>query len=583
MRRRTFLGRAALAGAALIGAACRRRPRPPNILVCISDDQSYPHAGAYGADFVSTPGFDRVAREGVLFRNAFVSAPSCAPSRGSLLAGQDFYRLREAAMNHTIWPAGLETYPEILAEAGYVLGYTGKGWGPGNWRVSGRSVSPVGPAFNEFTLEPPGAHLSNLDYARNFEAFLEQVPAGAPFCFWVGFSEPHRPFEPGIAARYGARLEEVRVPAFLPDTDIVRSDLADYAFEIAYYDAHLARILAALEGAEELERTLVVVTADNGMAFPRAKATLYEAGIHVPLAIRWGERVRPGRVVDDLVSLIDLAPTFLEAAGLPLPPAMTGRSLIPLLETGGSGRLDPSRDAIVVGLERHFPRLPPSRRRIPDACFANRRIPLHSQPHAREKSHGGSSGAVLASGRPHGRIWGHRRRAVEDPLVGEASRLPGSGTVSLFPASGRRAVLGYGRSGQPAESGGGSGLSGNQAVAGSAARPVSGEDPRSARHRQGRVFRRGVRALSFGGRIAPGPSHSVDSEQVEDSTDIGGANADRLAQMVWRRAFVESAKQSDLGDRIALGGLERPPVRSFPACDRVVLQQHRHREGRLAG
>ena len=355
MRRRTFLGRAALSVGALAGGACRRRPRPPNILVCISDDQSYPHAGAYGAGFVSTPGFDRVAREGVLFRNAFVSAPSCAPSRGSLLAGQDFYRLREAAMNHTIWPAGLETYPDILVEAGYVLGYTGKGWGPGDWKASGRSVSPVGQAYNELILEPPGAHLSNLDYARNFEAFLERVPAGAPFCFWVGFSEPHRPFEPGIGVRYGARLEQVRVPAFLPDTDVVRSDLADYAFEIGYYDSHLGRILAALEAAGELERTIVVVTADNGMAFPRAKATLYEAGIHVPLAIRWGERVRPGRVVDDLVSLIDLAPTFLEAAGLPLPPAMTGRSLLPLLEAGGSGRLDPSRDAIVAGLERHFP------------------------------------------------------------------------------------------------------------------------------------------------------------------------------------------------------------------------------------
>lgn len=356
MRRRAFLAQTALAGAALAAAGCGgRRRRPPNILLCISDDQSYPHAGAYGAGFVKTPAFDRVAREGVLFRNAFVSAPSCAPSRASLLTGQDFYRLREASMNHTVWPADLATFPDILAEAGYAIGYTGKGWGPGNWKASKRSTSPVGPAFNEFTLQPPGAHLSNLDYTRNFEAFLDQLPGGSPFCFWVGFSEPHRPFEAGIGTRYGARLDDVRVPGFLPDADVVRSDLADYAFEIEYYDGHLARILAALEMAGELNRTIVVVTADNGMAFPRAKATLYEAGIHVPLAIRWGERVQPGRVVEDLVSFIDLAPTFLEAAGLPLPPSVTGRSLVRLLEAGGSGRIDSSRDAIVAGLERHFP------------------------------------------------------------------------------------------------------------------------------------------------------------------------------------------------------------------------------------
>lgn len=356
MRRRAFLGRAALIGAALVSGACRgRRRRPPNILVCVSDDQSYPHASAYGAGFVRTPAFDRVAREGVLFRNAFVSAPSCAPSRASLLTGQDFYRLRETAMNHTVWPGDLEAFPDILAEAGYVIGYTGKGWGPGNWKESGRTVSPVGPARNEFTLNPPGAHLSNLDYTRNFEEFIDRIPGGAPFCFWVGFTEPHRPFEPGIGLRYGARPEDVRVPGFLPDAEIVRSDLVDYAFEIEYYDGHLARILAALETAGELERTIVIVTSDNGMAFPRAKATLYEAGIHVPLAIRWGEGIRPGRVVDDLVSLIDLAPTVLEAAGLPLPTAMTGRSLTPLFEAGGSGRIDPSREAVVAGLERHFP------------------------------------------------------------------------------------------------------------------------------------------------------------------------------------------------------------------------------------
>ena len=355
MRRREFLKHGALAGTGLALARCRQRRRRPNILFCISDDQSYPHAGAYEPGFVKTPGFDRVAREGVLFRNAFVSTPSCCPSRGSVLTGQDFYRLREASMNHTVWPGGLEVYPDILAGAGYHTGFTGKGWGPGNWKISGRETSPAGPAYNEITLKPPGNHLSNIDYTSNFQAFLKQRPAGAPFCFWIGFSEPHREFEPGIGARYGARLEDVRVPAFLPDVETVRSDLADYAFEIGYYDSHLARILMAVEEAGELRNTLIVVTADNGMAFPRAKATLYDAGARVPLALRWGARIRPGRVVEDFVSFTDFAPTFLEAAGIPLPPGITGRSLLPVLEATESGQVDPSRDYVVTGLERHFP------------------------------------------------------------------------------------------------------------------------------------------------------------------------------------------------------------------------------------
>jgi N-sulfoglucosamine sulfohydrolase len=355
MRRRRLLETAALAGAGLALGRCGRPKRRPNILFCISDDQSYPHAGAYGAPFVRTPGFDRIAQEGVLFRNAFVSTPSCCPSRGSVLTGQDFYRLREASMNHTVWPGQLEVYPDILERAGYHVGFTGKGWGPGNWKVSGRKVSPAGPAYNGIRLDPPARHLSEIDYAGNFEAFLAQRPAGAPFCFWVGFSEPHRQFEPGAGARHGVRLDQVQVPGFLPDDEVVRSDLADYAFEIQYYDGHLERILKTLEKAGELDHTLVVATSDNGMAFPRAKATLYEAGIHVPLAMRWGERIRPGRVIEDLVSFIDLAPTFLEAAGLAPPPGATGRSLLPLLEASGSGFLDRSRDAVVVGLERHFP------------------------------------------------------------------------------------------------------------------------------------------------------------------------------------------------------------------------------------
>ena len=363
--RRGFLKKVAGGSAALglssIGVGCRsqpKQPRRPNILFCISDDQSYPHASAYGARFLRTSGFDRVAREGILFHNAYVSTPSCCPSRGSVLTGQDFYRLREASMNHTHWPSGLAVYPDILAAAGYHTGYTGKGWAPGNWEVSDRSSNPAGPSYNQVQIEPPAEHLSPIDYAENFNRFLAARPEGAPFCFWVGFSEPHREFDTGVGTQSGSdpeKMAEIDVPDFLPDSDEVRGDLADYAYEIEYFDGHLNRMLETLERAGELENTLIVVTSDNGMAFPRAKATVYDYGTRMPLAVRWGERVLPGRVVEDFVSFTDFAPTFLEAASLSIPDSMTGKSFMPLLLSSESGQIDAVRDHAVFGIERHFP------------------------------------------------------------------------------------------------------------------------------------------------------------------------------------------------------------------------------------
>lgn len=353
--RRRFLGQAGAAGAWLLGAGCARQARRPNILFCVSDDQSYPHAGVYGSAFVRTPAFDRVAREGVLFHNTFVSAPSCCPSRGSVLTGQDFYRLREASMNHTVWPGGVEVYPDMLAAAGHHTGYTGKGWGPGNWRVSGREYNPAGREFNQLKLDPPGEHISNIDYAANFEAFLRGRAENAPFCFWAGFLEPHRQYEDGIGVRHGKTLDEIQVPGFFPDAKEVRGDIADYAFEIEWYDRQLVRMLKTLEELGQLDNTMIVVTADNGMPFPRAKATLYDYGARMPLAIRWGAKVKPGREVTDFVSFTDFAPTFLEAAGLPVPASMTGRSLMPVLLSEKSGQVDPARDSAVYGIERHFP------------------------------------------------------------------------------------------------------------------------------------------------------------------------------------------------------------------------------------
>ncbi|RMG27091.1 MAG: heparan N-sulfatase, partial [Bacteroidetes bacterium] len=344
---------------ALLAAACTtgqapEQPARPNVLLIITDDQSYPHTSAYGYEATQTPGFDRIAGEGVLFTRAFAASPGCSPSRAALLTGLNCWQLGAAGTHASHFDPQYHSYPELLQQAGYFTGYTGKGWGPGNWEISGRKQNPAGPAYNLHTLEsPPG--ISDKDYARNFEAFLSQKPPGQPFCFWMGGHEPHRQFGKGLGMQAGKSLAQAEVPAFLPDHEEIRADLLDYAFEIEWFDAHVVRVLELLEEKGELDNTLVIMTSDNGMAFPRAKANVYEYGIHVPLAIRWGAAVPGGRTLTDLVGFTDLAPTILEATGV-APPAdypLSGSSILPLLLARQQGQLDSSRRAVYASRERH--------------------------------------------------------------------------------------------------------------------------------------------------------------------------------------------------------------------------------------
>lgn len=345
---------------ASVGAAPAARP---NILFCISDDQSYPHASAYGTPWVRTPAFDRVAREGLLFTRAYTPNAKCAPSRACILTGRNSWQLEEAANHTSFFPAKFKGYVEALGAHGYVTGFTGKGWGPGDpGQVDGKPRQLTGPAFNRARAEPPTPAMNANDYAANFAEFLQQKPADRPFCFWYGGTEPHRRYQPGSGVRLGKKtLAQIdRVPRFWPDNDTVRSDLLDYALEIEHFDRHLGRMIAALEQAGELEQTLIVVTSDNGMPFPRAKGTTYELSNHLPLAVRWGRGIaRPGRTVEDYVSFVDFAPTFLDAAGLAerdsgMQP-ITGRSLRPIFEdtSPAPGKLQPRRDFLLIGQERH--------------------------------------------------------------------------------------------------------------------------------------------------------------------------------------------------------------------------------------
>jgi arylsulfatase A-like enzyme len=339
-------------GTAAFLKAGAQTAKPPNILFMIADDWGL-HAGAYGTKWLNTPNFDRVAKEGVLFTHCFTSNPKCSPCRATILTGRNSWQLKEAVNHFSIFPKDFPVYPQVLEQAGYFVGMTGKGWGPGDYKSTGWPHNPAGKEWQARKLQPPQRAIGPNDYAGNFEAFLAARPKGTPFCFWLGAQEPHRDYDQGAGERAGRDLKSVTLPKYFPDHRTVRSDMLDYALEVEWFDKHVGRALQSLEAAGELENTIVVVTSDHGMPFPRVKGQLYEHAFHVPLAIRWGAGMKGGRVVEDFINFRDVAPTFYEAARVSAPATVTGKSFLDVLRSNRSGIVDRTRDVMLVGKERH--------------------------------------------------------------------------------------------------------------------------------------------------------------------------------------------------------------------------------------
>jgi N-sulfoglucosamine sulfohydrolase len=373
-----------IACSALSAAAANESfvPKRPNFLVFITDDESALERGIYGWSGLKTPAFERVAKAGVLFPRAYCSAPSCAPSRAALLTGRNFWELEQGAFIQAYLPTKFPVVPGLLAKAGYHVGWTGKSVAPYQLMSEAPKAdryhvkTMAGRMYNDIRLTKKEDQISDNDYAANFEAFLRDRKADQPFWFWVGTSEPHGPLSPSstakLAKKYGITTDRIKVPGYWPDTEGLRKYHASVMYEILHADEALGKILDALDARGELGNTFVIVTSDNGSEPPKAKATAYEWGCNVPLAIAWPEKIKPGRVVDNLVGLQDLAPTMLEAAGLTVPTSMSAESLMPLLQSDRAGLIEPWRSALVTGLEWHG-ELPPHNRAfrtIRDANFA---------------------------------------------------------------------------------------------------------------------------------------------------------------------------------------------------------------------
>jgi len=331
-----------------------KEDKRPNILIVISDDQSWLHTGINGDPQLRTPYFDKIATEGILFNNSFCTSPSCTPSRSSILTGQDIWRIEQAGLLHSSIPPDLPLFTHLLDDNGYHVGYTGKGWNPGDPHYLGLKRDPFIKEYNDILEGRRDAEVSPINYSANFDEFLKERKDEEPFFFWFGAREPHRGYTFGIGENEaGLDPEKVKVPTFWPDVPLVRSDILDYYYEIMWFDSHLGSIIEKLEETGELDNTIIIVTSDNGMPFPRAKVNLYDWGTHMPLAIRWGDKVRPGRIVDDFVSHADFAPTILEAAGLEVPKQMNGKSLMKIFESEKSGQIENERDKVFTANERH--------------------------------------------------------------------------------------------------------------------------------------------------------------------------------------------------------------------------------------
>ena len=353
----------------------------PNIVFAFADDWGR-YASAYRNqpgestihELIETPNFDRMADEGALFLNAHVPAPSCTPCRSSILSGRYFWQTGLGAiLAGARWDESIPTYPLMLEEAGYHIGYTYKVWSPGlavNAPYGGARTmyESAGKRFNSFSEEvtgrPEGQSIDDakqelFDETRsNFDSFLAARPDGSPFCYWWGPTNTHRTWQQGSGKEmWGLDPDNLkgRMPGFLPDVHEVREDFNDYLGECMAFDTGLGVIIDRLEEAGELDNTLIVVSGDHGIpGFPRAKCNLYNIGTEVAMAVRWHGHVEPGRTISDFVNLMDLAPTFMEAAGVDAPEGMIANSLVPLLQSPDSGRIEDDRDFVVTGRERHM-------------------------------------------------------------------------------------------------------------------------------------------------------------------------------------------------------------------------------------
>ena len=306
-------------------------PEPkPNILLILSDDHCVPFLGCYGNPDLKTPNIDRLAREGILFEKAYTTAPQSVPSRSSILTGRNVLDVQMLRFSAPL-DKNIITFPELLRKSGYYTGICGRTY---HLDGSGNAPPETTETFKEFGMQTFSQRVDYLNSGSDnavlsqVEEFLDQKTDNKPFFLWVNYSDPHRIYN---AKEFEPDPKTIHLPELMPDTKLLREDLAGYLGEIQRLDYNLGLLLKELEQRGQLENTLILFMGDNGGALLRGKGTLYDLGIHVPLLVRWPGKIKPGKTTDILISGEDIAPTLLQAAGLSPEEKMTGKSFLQTL------------------------------------------------------------------------------------------------------------------------------------------------------------------------------------------------------------------------------------------------------------
>lgn len=303
----------------------------PNFILFIADDMNWDDCGAYGHPTIRTPQIDKLASEGMLFTNAFLTTSSCSPSRLSILTGL-YPHSTDAEQLHWPLPEGRSTFVELLKQSGYWTGLAGKYHLGDAVRDHFSEIMEVGTAG--FQLGSDGKQQKMQGDGSGCESWLDLLnarPADQPFFLWLAAVDPHRPYVSDIIEN-PHQIDDVIVPPYLPDNDEVRQDLAMYYDEISRMDNYVGNVLKEIDRQGIDENTMILFFSDNGRPFPRDKTTLYDGGIKTPFIISWPGVAKSGTKVAHMVSTIDIAPTILDLAGIHPSNQMNGLSFVSILK-----------------------------------------------------------------------------------------------------------------------------------------------------------------------------------------------------------------------------------------------------------
>lgn len=320
-----------IGGLTLLGGPGVQAERP-NVIVFIADDVSWNDYGCYGNSAARTPNIDALADAGMRFDRAYLTASSCSPSRSSIITGRYPHNNGRASELHQPISGHIPWFPESLRSAGYYTALSGK--------HHMTSTTPRPPAFDHVD---GGRGPDNSGGHANWVSVTRERPRDQPFFFWFAAYDAHRGWDADRqwdAAQYGPmhKPADVVVPPFLVDDAATRKDLASYYNEVTRFDYYIGRVMDELREQRVADNTLVFVLADNGRPFPRAKTRLHDSGMKTGLVVSWPQKIARSGPCDSLVSVIDIAPTILGAAGLEPQETMQGVSLLPLL-TGAADRV----------------------------------------------------------------------------------------------------------------------------------------------------------------------------------------------------------------------------------------------------